>query len=546
MVARRFTFVLIVFLTIGSAAAQTNRYMVFFKDKNESPFSISNPIEFLSQKAIDRRTQSSVTITEMDLPVNTSYVNGVRATGADPFFTTRWMNGVLVQCDAELVSSIEDLPYVDHVEMVAPEQRLMSGGRIKRTHRRKEGSWGTETQTQLAMLGIGEMHAGDFRGQGITVAVLDAGFIGVNTTLPFQHIMEEGRFNDSVSYDFVTNSDNVFQFDDHGTEVFSVIAGYVPDSFTGGAFKANFQLYVTEDATSEHRIEEYNWLFAAERADSAGVDVINSSLGYYDFDDESERYTKSQMDGVTAVVTRAAQWAADRGILVVVSAGNEGNISSWGIITAPADAKDVIAVGNVRDTGMLNPSSSRGPTADGRIKPDLVALGTGVKTITGNGTPGSSTGTSLSTPLVTSLAVGVWQAFPELTNKELIEVLKLSASNALHPNNNIGYGIPNYTSILNYLDVVNHLEPAQQARVFDVFPNPVDDTLIVRPLRLGDLANCSLELISSVGQIVMKDEISFSEQNLQHTANLSHLAPGIYFLRVIAEDARYVFRLVKR
>src|SRR5690606_12871380 len=144
-------------------------------------------------------------------------------------------------------------------------------------------------------------------------------------------------------------------------------------------YKANFQLYVTEDVATEYRVEEYNWLFAAERADSAGVDIINSSLGYYDLDLPAMRYTKDQMDGKTAVVTKAAQWAADRGILVVCSAGNEGNQPDWGIITAPADAEDVIAVANVNTKGVVSSSSSRGPTADGRIKPDLAALGTGVR-----------------------------------------------------------------------------------------------------------------------------------------------------------------------
>src|SRR5690606_12003754 len=202
------------------------------------------------------------------------------------------------------------------------------------------------TNVQLNMIGLTDMHSDNIRGEGVTIAILDSGFEGVDVTAPFSQIFQEGRIDLQASRDFVYNSDNVFQYDDHGTEVFSVIAAFQPGEFTGGAYKASYQLYVTEEVPTEYRIEEYNWLFAAERADSAGADIIQSSLGYYDFDGASMDYLKSQMDGVTAVVSKAAKWAADRGIIVVVSAGNEGNVS-WQIITAPADVENVLAVAAV-------------------------------------------------------------------------------------------------------------------------------------------------------------------------------------------------------
>ena len=270
------------------------------------------------------------------------------------------------------------------------------------------------------MLGIPQMHADGFRGEGMTIAFLDGGFMGVNTTAAFQELFNEGRYDDVVSHDFVRNTDNVFQYDDHGSQVFSVIAANIADDFTGGAYKANFQLFVTEDASSEYRVEEYNWLFAAERADSAGVDIISSSLGYYDFDIASMNYSTAQMDGKTAVVTQAAQWAADRGIVVVTSAGNEGNIPSWRIITAPADGADVVAVANLTPQGVASSSSSRGPAADGRIKPDLAALGSGVTVVQDNGAIGTASGTSLAAPLITSLIAGVWQNFRNSLRRKLL------------------------------------------------------------------------------------------------------------------------------
>lgn len=513
--------------------------MVFFKDKVGSTYDIAQADKFLSQKAIQRRVKQDVAVTAQDIPVNQNYVRGVRNTGAAVFFTTRWMNGVLIQCDQSLLPAIQALSYVDHIEFVAPGVKLNSNGRKATSLRKKTNHSGVETHAQLQMLGIPEMHAANYHGEGITIAILDGGFQGVNQITPFQHVVSEGRINAALSYDFVANTDNVFQYDDHGTEVFSVMAAYTPDEFTGGAYKANYQLYVTEDVSSEYRIEEYNWLFAAERADSAGVNIIHSSLGYYDFDMTSMNYTTAQMDGKTAVVTKAAQWAAERGIVVVCSAGNEGNVPSWRIIAAPADAADVIAVANVNLQGVPNSSSSIGPTADGRIKPDLAALGTGVRVIRANGAVGSSSGTSLAAPLITSLVAGVWQRFPYLTRSQLIEVLKETASRANNPDNEIGYGIPNYKAVVNYIDRV------VQSNMFEVFPNPATDTVSIRPFNPEEITSCVVELISFQGQTLSKDTVNFSWLNRSYQKNISHLPSGSYYLRVWTGQVRFVFKVVK-
>jgi hypothetical protein len=527
---------LISLATVG--LAQKNRYMVFFKDKAGTSYSVLKPLEFLSQKAIDRRVAQDVAVTIQDFPVNTGYVQGVRNTGADIFFTTRWMNGLLVQCDPLLIPAIETLSFVDHVEFVAPQPRLISNGRKERNLRRKNGSIGVETQTQLQMLGIPEMHAAEMRGEGMSIAIFDGGFQGVNTKAPFQHIFSEGRFDSNVSYDFVRNTNNVFQYDDHGTEVFSVMAAYIPDVFTGGAYEANYQLYVTEEVGPEYRVEEYNWLFAAERADSAGVDIINSSLGYYDFDMSSMNYTQAQMDGKTTVVTRAAQWAADRGIIVVCSAGNEGNLA-WKIISAPADAEGVIAVANVTPQGIRSTSSSTGPSADGRTKPDLAALGAGVRTINASGSLGSSSGTSLSAPLITSLVAGVWQRFPSLTRKTLIEALKYTATQANNPDNELGYGIPHYRAVVNYL------EQSLQQNIFEVYPNPAADTLYIKPIDPEQITGCEIEIISSQGQVLEKYTINFDSHYRSYQTNIAHLSDGLYYVRVWVEGHLFVFKVVK-
>lgn len=533
----RLTFLLIF---VGAAAmAEVNRYMVFFRDKTGSIYSTALPNQFLSQRAIDRRIQQDILITDQDFPVNASYVQGISGVGAEVFYTTRWMNGVLVQCDAALVASIENLPFVARVEFVAPNEKLLSSGRLKSNQKTKGPKSAVKTQAQLQLIGLDEMQASGYKGEMIHIGIFDSGFQGVNITAPFQDIFAENRIDLVVSKDFVYNAPDIFQYDEHGTEVFSIIAAYQEGDFTGGAYAANYQLYVTEDVNTEYRIEEYNWLFAAERADSAGVDVINSSLGYYDFDDTAMNYPKSAMDGKTTVVSQAAQWAADRGIVVVCSAGNEGNIA-WQIITAPADAMDVLAVANVNSVGQRAGSSSIGPSADGRIKPDVAAMGVNTSVITPNGSISNVSGTSVSSPLVTSLVAGLWQRYPELSNKELMEAIRKSASQANAPDNLLGYGIPDFRAVVNYL------EQRPQEKVFEVYPNPIlSDTFTIRPFDPNQITSCRVELLSSQGQVVYTMEANFSWLNRTATVNLSPVRAGLYYLRIWWGEKRYIYKMIK-
>ncbi|HEX6891257.1 MAG TPA: S8 family serine peptidase [Chryseolinea sp.] len=532
--------VTIVFVTGAIiSVAQENRYMVFFKDKAASSFSTSQPLEFLSQRAVDRRVRQGISVNEQDIPVNENYVEAVSEAGANVFFRTRWMNGVLVQCDASLIPTLEDLSFVDRVEFVAPNKKLLPNGRSKAHQRTKGAKLAGKTQIQLEMIGLDEMQSAGYKGETIYIGIFDSGFQGVDGALPFQHIFTEGRIDVGLSKDFVFNSDDVFQYDEHGTEVFSVIAAFQDGNFIGGSYEANYQLYVTEDVNTEYRIEEYNWVFAAERADSSGVDVINSSLGYYDFDDTSMNYSKNEMNGETTVITRAAQFATDRGIVVVCSAGNEGTLP-WQTITAPADARDVLAVASVNSVGQRSTTSSVGPSADGRIKPDVAALGVNTSVIKPDGSAGSASGTSLASPLVASLVAGVWQRYPQLTNKEVVEAVRRSASQAESPDFLIGYGIPNFMAVVNYLD------ERPQDNPFEVYPNPVlADTLTIRPFDPGQITSCRVEILSSQGQLVHSTEAEFSWLNRTYTANLSQFAAGMYYLRILWGEKRYTFKLVK-
>jgi serine protease AprX len=518
--------------------AQVNRYIVVFKNKQGSPYSAALPQQFLSQKAIDRRVRQGIAVDEKDIPVLETNVTALRGAGADVFFRSRWMNAVLVQCDASMLPTLQGLVMVDRIELVAPEARLARGGR-KRGEAKIRATGAEVTDTQLSMVGIDAMHADGFLGQGVTIAVLDAGFPGVDTAPAFSTLFAEGRIELAASHDFIHNTNNVFQYDSHGTEVFSVIAAHQEGTFTGGAYGARYQLYVTEDATDEYRIEEYNWLFAAERADSAGADIIQSSLGYYDFDDASMNYSKAALDGKTTVITRAAQWAADRGIAVVCSAGNEGAVG-WQLITAPADARGVLAVASVNSDRIRASSSSKGPSADGRVKPDVAAQGVSTNVIKPNGGLGTVSGTSLAAPIITSLVAGVWQRYPELTAAELLEAIRLSGSQVGKPDSLLGYGIPQYKNIENYF-------AQRREHPFRLYPNPIeDDSLRVRSFLPEEFDTCLVELVSADGKRVVQKTLNFSAQTPEQVVDLSLLGTGLYICRISWTGGSLTQKLLRR
>src|SRR5258708_4406623 len=277
--------VALLFFWIPISSFSQDRYFVGFKDKANTPYSVSNPLQFLSQKSIDRRVRENFPVIEEDFPVDTAYIHKVKKTGASVFFTSRWFNGVLIQTDATIASTVSALPFVSKVELVAPKAKLIGGRRNASNKFEQTNSNAADLldQFQLQMIGLDKMHEAGYHGEGVDIAVLDAGFIGVDTITGFKPLYNEGRLK-SV-FNFVTNTANVYTDHYHCTNTLSILAGNIPGKFLGGAYQANFFLYQTEDVRSEYRIEEDDWAFAAERADSAGVDVISSSLGYFQFDD---------------------------------------------------------------------------------------------------------------------------------------------------------------------------------------------------------------------------------------------------------------------
>ncbi|MEM8565402.1 MAG: S8 family serine peptidase [Bacteroidota bacterium] len=527
----RNSLIIILFLLSQLLQAQVNRYAVFFSDKDGTPYSIDQPEAFLSTQSIERRQQQGIAIQENDLPVNPEYIMGIEDAGAEVFYTSKWFNLAIVQMQDELTLNLLDLAYVSEIRLIATDERLVSPGR-------KKSSWlsrikSRSTDSQLSQLGINNLHDEGFFGDGILVAVFDSGFEGVNTTSPFSAIFAEDRLIDS--FNFVLNSDNVFDLDDHGTEVLSVISAELEDDFLGAAPRSSFVLYLTEDDFSEFPIEEFNWLVAAERADSVGVDIINSSLGYNTFDSPFDDYSPEDMDGNTTVISRAADLAVSKGMLVVTSAGNEGN-NSWGIITAPADADSVLSVGSVNVQGILSSSSSNGPTADGRLKPEVVALGASTSVINSQGNLDVSGGTSFSAPLITGMAACIWESKPDLTAMQLRDTIISIGDNFDTPNNQYGNGIPRYGDIL-----ITSLETAVGSSI-KAFPNPTSSNAItVSGIKYN---RPKFVLVDANG-----NKSALNSQNSDkgsYIIDLGKIASGAYFVEIDLGTKTKTIKVLKR
>lgn len=422
---------------------------VFFTDKVQSTYSVSTPTAFLSQRAIDRRVAQNIPITSHDFPVNAWYVDSLTARGAQVWYTSRWLNGALIRNATDsLIQVLNTLPFVQstsrtrRISVRYPEpQPAAVAPPTARTSSVQTIQYGASLN-QNNMLGVPTMHALNYAGQGKLIAIFDAGFPGVPTAACFDSIRQRNGI--VATYDFVANNGFVYGFHPHGTNVFGTLAGYLPGALIGPAYGAQFILCRTEDASTEFRVEEANWLLAAEFADSIGVDIINTSLGYYTFDNPSMDYTPSDMNGNTTWITRAADMAASKGILCVASAGNNGSDPNWRVITAPADGDSVLAVGAVTHDSLQVGFSSVGLSSTGRIKPDVTAQGESTIVALSNGAAVPSSGTSFSGPLVAGLAAGFWQANPSLTAQQVLVHLRNSGHKANAPDSLMGYGIPNF------------------------------------------------------------------------------------------------------
>ena len=518
---------------------------VFLKDKPNSSSYLEAPLSILSQRALDRRARQNIALDSKDVPVNASYYNQIKSTaGITALAKSKWLNAIHVQGTQTAIATLAvTFSFVERVEFannfLNAKQRV-SQSSLDTNHRNKFSNiesgvnYGDAT-TQIAMLRGDYLHQKGFTGAGMQIAVMDAGFPNVNILTGFKGLMDNNQI--LGGYDFVNRSDVFYSGHNHGTNVLSDIGASIDAVFVGTAPQASFYLFITEDVAKEVPLEESLWVEAAEKADSLGVDVINTSLGYTTFDNSNYDYSYDDMDGKTTFISRGAEIGASRGMILVNSAGNSGR-SSWKYLGAPSDAASVFAVGAVNQNRDIAAFSSFGPTADNRVKPDVLAHGQSVFILDHvSGNPKTSNGTSFSSPVMAGVIACFWQAFPNLTNMQIMQRIRESADRFTFPDPQYGYGIPNFE--LAYTTVWN-LGEDQSVQEMSIYPNPVEDSFTLA-YNGDDLHQLSIQIFNSIGMKV------YEEPSLNSTiVDISKLAVGIYVLKIKRGTEQKEIKLIKK
>jgi len=533
-----FTILLLIFVT--STYAQEDAW-VYFTDKPNVSASIANPISILSQKAIDRKQNHNIAIDERDVPVNEAYISDLKLqTGITVLAKSKWFNAVHVRGLEVDINALNNLTFVDDIDFANNNLDLDSRASNQQDVINIEDetiafTYGN-TQNQVEMIAVDQLHLDDFTGEGITIAVMDSGFPNVNTMGAFQRLRENGDLLNG--YDFVDRTSEIYDYtsSNHGTQVLSTMAGFVQDNFVGTAPDASYYLFRTEDASSENPVEESYWVEAAERADSLGVDMINTSLGYTTYDNSNYSYSPSDMNGQTTYISKGASIAAEKGILVVVSAGNSGAVD-WQTLGSPADSPDVLSIGGVDADGVYVSFSSQGSNAqDSYQKPDVVARAGNAFVINEFNSVIQSNGTSFSSPIVCGGIAALWQAIPEASPTEVKNYVRQSASQFNAPDNFLGYGIPDLNLARSmFLSVEN-----VQIEDFKFYPNPVESQLnIAFPSNIDD---AEIVIYNQLGQVVLSKFITKNTNGL----NVSSLSSGIYVMKLLSENNSSTVKFIKQ
>ncbi len=477
---------LLFFLTIK--AQNRTEFRVYLKDKGSSQELLELPERFLSNAALNRRSLQNIPLRTSDLPIAKEYKQNLHELGATTLAHSKWLNYIYVRhSQPQLIAS---LPFVKRIEFPQKHKSFLCGVQTGDTL-----DYGY-SRGQIEMLNGHLLHQEGYTGTGITIAVIDAGFDGFLHGSAFDSLRTSPRL--LGAYNYISNDTNVFSgWGSHGTSVLSIMAANLADTMIGTAPDANYWLFTTENIYEESPLEMDHWVMAAEFADSAGAHVINTSLSYQRFDNPQNNYSYSDMDGNTTVITRAADIAAGKGILVIASAGNEGD-SPQPHIAAPADGDSVLTVGAVSWQGDYALLSSIGPSFDGRVKPDVMAQGSPTTLIDGTGNFNADFGTSFSAPLVAGLAACLIEAYPARHSEEIANYIRQSAHLFTTPNDSMGYGIPDFQLALS----LNTPEYLVQEAEYVLYPNPVKDHIIIdakdqknwrAELRIFDLSgNCLL------------------------------------------------------
>ena len=527
-----------------NASAQLEDAWVYLTDKQNVAAALADPLTILTQKAIDRKALHSVAIDDRDVPVNETYITQIKnTTGITVLAKSKWFNALHVRGLQADIQNLSNLAFVSNIDY-ADKNLNAKQAKVKTEYSQQSKLESSFTifnygnaSNQIEMFNGDKLHLSDYTGAGITVAVLDSGFPNVNTMTSFEYMRNAGNL--LGAYDFVNRDTDVYTgtTSSHGTLVLSTMACYIENQYVGTAPDAEYYLFITEDAPNENPVEESYWVEAVERADSLGVDVINTSLGYTTFDNPNYNYTPSDMDGNTAYITKGANIAFEKGMLLVNSAGNSGRPSnSWQIVGAPADAAGVLSIGAVDALGNLADFSSKGSAAQPTQKPDIVAQGQASAVINENDALGTASGTSFSSPIIAGGIVCLWQALPNKTNAEIMQLVRASASQYTTPDFLLGYGIPNLEWALNTaLSIENDA-------ILDLkmYPNPATDVLHIQVPSNDSEVNITLY------DILGKQIQSHTVSNTNFTIDVSRLQKGVYMVTLTSPRLSETLKLIKQ
>ncbi|HBH05566.1 MAG TPA: peptidase S8 [Flavobacteriales bacterium] len=539
MVYQKIISLIAILITTISAFTQVypDIYWIQYTDKNNSPFDINTPGQYLSQRSIDRRTNQGLSIDFKDLPVNPQYIQQVEAiVNIDVLVNSKWLNGsIITTTDSIALDSVLQLSFVDTNNSVRLGEEgaenkdvveLEKGDYIQdvplkpMVSQRSVLDYGFARNT-VEMLNLDKLHDQGHTGDGMLIAVLDAGFRGADTMHTLVPLFNNGQI--IGDYDVVRQSNIDFGgYSNHGTLVLGCMGSNVPGSFIGTAPDADYLLIRTEDAATEYLVEEYYWAVGAEWADSIGADVFNTSLGYTTFWDSTQNHSYADMDGNTTPITIAADIAASRGILVVNSAGNSGN-NSWHYIGAPADGDSVLAIGATDSLGVIVGFSSRGPGSAGQQKPNVVAQGAWIPYPSSPGNIQMLFGTSFSGPVIAGSAASFWSAYPTKKNMEIFRAIEESAHLYPNPDTIYGYGIPDFDKAANV--ILSSISVDNSPKQFIVYPNPVSDYLVVSSKI--DQINRVLILDSMGRNVLFLDNLNRNRVTL----DLSDFPKGVYLVQ---------------
>ncbi len=546
-----FSFSLLLLLFQKSYSQTEYYFEVSFKDKGNA-YSVSNPEVFLSESSIKKKTKRNIPVDVLDLPLNPLDIQSMGAYADSVTHQSKWRNSVLIKMtDTSAVAQIRILNTVKSVVFLTSKEKKsnkkeQSADKFSAEMNLLSADYG-DGYNQVAMVGGHFMHQRGYKGDSIDIAVFDAGFNPVSVTPYFKMtVADELRANGLIKYtwDFLDHDSTVYEKNQHGAMVLSVLANN-NNKIKGIAPNANYYLFITEDDNSETLLEEYNWLMAAERADSIGVDVINSSLGYFTFDDTTTSHTYKDMDGHTTIVAKAANTAARKGIFVVASAGNEAQ-TKWHYIISPADGDSVLAIGAVDGNRKYAAFSSTGPASDGDIKPNVTAQGYRAVITFDQNRYWASNGTSFSGPLMAGAVAILWQAFPELTNLELKKEIEKSASQYTHPDSLLGYGIPDLMKIFMNGDSSDMYDFNKDVLI-SMRSNPFTDKIGLE-MYSAQKQTINFKLMDVAGRL-MREENQTIEQNqymIFGLGDLQNISSGLYFF--IATDQKgssQIYKVVK-